>query len=226
MYTLWPPIGSSDVVRLHEVSAVTFTRKHIWLPILFCGALSVSTVAQVISDPTATATDSVGSTAEVHSNATVAVDPNPSIASATKPVALIKPVPKRPRTTSIFGLQAKASTLGVGFDSSLRISPMANLRIGLSTFSYHATFSADNGMNYSAELRMRSVQMFADIFPLRNAFRISPGALLYNGNRVTADVFVKPGDRFVTDGTVAVSNIKDPISGTASTSLRELRRLS
>lgn len=156
--------------------------------------------------------------------ADVATEVQPTVegAASSVDIAVANPVRKPPRTQSRFGLQGRMSTLGVGVDSSFRLARRANLRIGFNDFSHGANYTADSGLRYAAKVKMRSVQMLVDVFPFANGFHLSPGLLLYNGNQVTAKLSVAPGQRFDAEDTVAVSDPKNPITGTATTSLRKI----
>lgn len=60
---------------------------------------------------------------------------------------------------------------------------------------------------------MRSAQGTYDVFLLR-WLHVSPGVLLYNGNKVSANVSVPGGQTFTLSNTNYVSDAADPIAGT------------
>jgi hypothetical protein len=91
----------------------------------------------------------------------------------------------------------------------------SNLRLGLSTFNYSHTFDKD-GVSYKGTLGLRSVQATYDFFPFAGGFHLSPGALLYNGNQISANASVPGGSSFTLSGTTYVSSSANPLSGKGS----------
>jgi hypothetical protein len=118
-----------------------------------------------------------------------------------------------------FALSFKASTLGFGSDASFRLQKHINVRFGFTGFTYRRDV-LDGDISYKAAFRLRSLQTLLDWFPFERGFHISPGFLLYDGNRVSAHAIIPTG-RVMTAGAEAfVSDIKDPIIGTATSKLR------
>jgi hypothetical protein len=113
---------------------------------------------------------------------------------------------------STVGIGAKVSPLGIGVDVATPLWRGANLRVGGNFFNYSDNFSQD-GFHYHASLRFRSVQAGVDWFPFHNGFRVTPGALLYSGNRVTATPTVLGGQTFTLNDTDYISSATDPIRG-------------
>ncbi len=52
-------------------------------------------------------------------------------------------------------------------------------------------------------------------------FHISPGALLYNGNQITAGASVPAGKTFTLDGTTYTSSATDPVTGTGAVTMNK-----
>jgi len=77
----------------------------------------------------------------------------------------------------------KLSTLGPGLELTLPIKDSFNGRFGFNTYNYR--FSAmESGIDYGAKLRLQSVSLLGDWFPvIGSGFRVSPG-LLYNNNKL------------------------------------------
>lgn len=122
---------------------------------------------------------------------------------------------------SRFGLAFRSSTLGLGADFGIRLARPVNLRVGYSTFNYSRTV-ADGDISYLGKLHLGSLQTLVDWFPGSRGFHISPGVLFYNGNRVTANSLIPTG-KTLTSGTESfVSNPKNPITGSASMSLKRV----
>ena len=118
------------------------------------------------------------------------------------------------------GFGAKFSTLGAGFDVAVPISSRANVRGGFNGLDYSRSF-LDNGVTYKGNLSFRSVNALLDFFPFGGGFHISPGALLYNGNQVTADATVPAGQTFTLNNVDYRSSTTNPIVGTGKLSLNK-----
>ena len=115
---------------------------------------------------------------------------------------------------SRFGVGAKISTLGVGLEAATSFWGHTNLRVGGNFFNYSYA-SARDGFNTRAALHFRSVETSLDWFPFGNGFRVSPGAILYSSNRVTATPNVNGGQHFQVDNADYWSSVTDPIRGNA-----------
>ena len=74
-----------------------------------------------------------------------------------------------------------------------------NVRGTGSFFTYSTDFTT-NGINATAKMNLASAGASLDIYPFRAGFRISPGALFYNQNRLTADAKVPGGSSFTLNG--------------------------
>jgi hypothetical protein len=93
------------------------------------------------------------------------------------------------------GVAVKVGTMGVGVDAAFPVLERANVRVGVNTFTFNRDFEND-GTALAASLRMRSVSASFDYFPFGGGFHISPGVMLYNGNRASAVMTVPAGDSF------------------------------
>ncbi len=109
------------------------------------------------------------------------------------------------------GIGADVSPLGVGIEVARPLSPSTNLRAGFNTFHYAAAEQL-NGIHYSAKLNLNSVEGIYDWYVRRN-FHLSPGALFYNGNQLTASASVPSGQTFSIADVTHVSDPADPVSG-------------
>jgi hypothetical protein len=94
------------------------------------------------------------------------------------------------------GVAVKVGTMGVGVDAALPVLEKANVRFGVNTFTLNRDFDNDDGTSIAASLRMRSISASFDYFPFGGGFHLSPGIMLYNGNRASAVMIVPPGDSF------------------------------
>jgi hypothetical protein len=100
---------------------------------------------------------------------------------------------------SRFALGVGISSMGVQLHAATNLSSHFNLRGTGSFFSYSDNFTS-NGLNANATLKLASAGASVDIYPFRAGFRLSPGVLLYNQNRLTANVTVPAGSSFTLDG--------------------------
>ena len=124
------------------------------------------------------------------------------------------PAPKSSRENHFeVGVGVKVSTLGIGGEVALPVTDRSNVRFGFNAFSYNHTFLKD-GVTYKGALDLRSAEALFDIFLTRAGFHVSPGVLLYNGNKINAKAAVPGGQSFTLDGTTYVSDAADPVTGT------------
>jgi hypothetical protein len=84
-------------------------------------------------------------------------------------------------------------------------------------FNYSDSLTS-HGVGYGAELHLRSVQVTYDQYLFRG-FHVSPGVLLYNGNKVDATASVAAGQSFTLGSARYYSNQTNPISGTGKVKL-------
>src|SRR5947207_835263 len=77
------------------------------------------------------------------------------------------------------------------------------------------------GITYKGNVTFRSVNAMLDFFPFAGGFHISPGALLYNGNQVTADATVPAGQTFTLNNVDYRSSATNPIVGNGKLALNK-----
>ncbi len=105
----------------------------------------------------------------------------------------------RPAPFSRVALGVAASPFGPGLQVTSFVSSHLNLRAAGNAFFYSTNF-ATNGFNATAKLNMASAGVSADIYPFRAGFRISPGVLVMNNNRISAFSPVAGGASFTLNG--------------------------
>lgn len=118
------------------------------------------------------------------------------------------------------GVGIKVSFLGAGFEAAVPVAHKFNVRAGVNMFSYNRTFDKD-GVTYGGQLRFRSSEAHLDWFPFGGSFHISPGAIIYNGNQVTANADVAGGNTFTLNDTDYVSDSANPIHGSGKIDFRK-----
>jgi len=143
----------------------------------------------------------------------------PAPADASAPAAnaaAVQPAPaaatSRPLPSRI-AVGVKFSLLGAGVEVATPVTYKTNVRVGFNAFSYGRGFTND-GINYDANLRFRSLETHFDWFPFAGGFHLSPGLMVYNGNQVTANAAVAAGQQFTLNNVNYVSSAATPVSGT------------
>jgi len=148
-------------------------------------------------------------------------DSLPAATAAPAPEAAAEParVPAKGSKESRVevGVGVKVSTLGIGGEAAVQLSHRSNVRVGFNAFSYGDNFTKD-GANYKGTLSLRSLQATYDLF-LIGGLHLSPGVLVYNGNKVTANVSVPGGQTFTLSNVNYLSDAADPIGGTGKLSI-------
>lgn len=111
-----------------------------------------------------------------------------------------------------FAAGIKLSLLGIGGEVAVPITEKINVRGGFNGFSYDRNFNKD-GVAYAGHLNFRSAEAHLDWFPFGGSFHLSPGALIYNGNKITADASVAGGQTFDLNDTTYSSDPTNPVTG-------------
>ncbi|MGH9477381.1 MAG: hypothetical protein ACRD1C_13815 [Terriglobales bacterium] len=117
-----------------------------------------------------------------------------------------------------FGVGFQASTLGPQAQFAVTVLPSADVRVGFSDFHFSDSFEQD-GINYDGRLQLRSLSAQLDWF-FWKSFHLSPGALLYNGNQLTATAGVGPGASFTLGGVAYTGDPNSPLTGTGTAKVR------
>jgi hypothetical protein len=99
-----------------------------------------------------------------------------------------------------------------GVDVGIRTSDRTNVRAGFNALSFSHDFDND-GINLAAQLKWRSLQAHLDWFPFSGGFHVSPGIMLYNGNKVEAQASVPPDKTFDLGNNTLRSNPASPVTG-------------
>jgi len=97
-----------------------------------------------------------------------------------------------------FRIAPRVSTLGGGLEFAKGLTPWLGLRGGVNYFTWNYE-TTDDGNDYDVNLELKSVGLFADLHPFKQAFRISLGVLL-NGNGLDGTAQLGPGETFELDG--------------------------
>jgi hypothetical protein len=140
-------------------------------------------------------------------------------AAPTKKSETKKSETKKSETLFAVGIGVKASTLGIGGEVAFPVTHRSNVRFGFNAFNYSHTFDKDN-VTYKGSLDLRSAQATWDLF-LGKGFHLSPGVLLYNGNKISANASVPGGKSFTLNNVNYVSDSANPVSGTGKLDLNK-----
>lgn len=128
------------------------------------------------------------------------VDMDPGIGGAVSRGSA--PAPSTPisfRPFSRIAIGGNFSSLGPGAQVTTFIAPHLNVRTNGSWINYSTNFTT-SGFNANAKLSLASARVSADIYPFHKGFRISPGVMVYNGNKMTATSSVAAGTSFTLNG--------------------------
>jgi hypothetical protein len=104
------------------------------------------------------------------------------------------------------------SPLGAGLQITTNITSHLNIRTMGNGMAYSTNFST-SGFNANAKLNLVSAGASVDIYPFRRGFRISPGVLVLNNNKLTATSGVAGGTSFELDGDTYYSANTNAITG-------------
>src|ERR1035438_796535 len=113
-----------------------------------------------------------------------------------------------------FGLAVGVSTLGASIQAETAVTRRSNVRFGFNDFSYSDTVNKD-GIAYTGTLNLRSAEILYDQY-VAGPFRISPGVMIYDGNKGTANVSVPAGQPFTLGGATYYGQAGNPIAGTGA----------
>jgi len=125
---------------------------------------------------------------------------------------LPKKIVQAPRPLSRIAIGVGISTVGPQLQVATNLSQHFNLR-GTGNFFTYSTDFTTNGINATAKMNLASAGASVDIYPFRAGFRISPGAMFYNQNRLTANALVPGGTSFTLNGDTYYSATANSTTG-------------
>jgi hypothetical protein len=108
----------------------------------------------------------------------------------------------------------EGSKVGIGVEAAIPVFGKLNFRGGFNFMNYNHPFHQD-GITYNGTFNLRSVEASLDWFPF-GQFHVSPGALLYNGNKINATMQVPGGQSLTLNGFSYTSDPSNPLSGTGN----------
>jgi hypothetical protein len=110
------------------------------------------------------------------------------------------------------------SSLGLGEHVSTNLSPWIDLRVFANYLSVNHGVTR-SGFEVGGNGEFVNVGSFVDYYPFHRPFRISPGFLFYNGNRVRADIKAQQNASLTLNNIDFFSDNADPIRGTGRLTL-------
>lgn len=113
---------------------------------------------------------------------------------------------------SRMAIGAGVSPLGVGVQVTTSMGTHLNLRVVGNGFPHSTTFNT-NGFTAHAKLNLASAGIAGDIYPFHKGFRISPGVLFLNNNKLTATSTVAGGTSFTLNGDTFYSATPNSVTG-------------
>ncbi|HEX3892122.1 MAG TPA: hypothetical protein VHW46_06085 [Terracidiphilus sp.] len=111
------------------------------------------------------------------------------------------------------------NTLGPGVQITTNLADHLNLRATGNAFYYSTTFNT-SGFNANAKMNMVSAGVSADYYPFRRGFRVSPGVLVMNNNRVSATALAAGGTSFTFDDATYYSANANAATGATPLNVR------
>jgi hypothetical protein len=110
-------------------------------------------------------------------------------------------------------IRSGISPLGTGGELATNVNPHLDLRVigHYTNFTYNFQQS---GFNIGINIGFANTGAYVDYYPFHKAFRISPGYLFYNTDRVRADLLAGPGATFTINNIDWHSDNADPVNGT------------
>jgi hypothetical protein len=114
------------------------------------------------------------------------------------------------------------SAMGINMQVAVIANRYMNLR-GVGNFlNYTVNNISVNGFEASTKLNFATGGASVDFYPFPNhGFRVSPGAMFYNQNNVSATVSAPGGTSFSLDQYTYYSSQKNPVTGTAGIELNK-----
>jgi hypothetical protein len=109
------------------------------------------------------------------------------------------------------GVTADVGTTGVGAHLVFAMQLNMNARVGVSVLNYNYSGSSSQA-DYDFKLKLQTFDALLDYFPLNNGFRVT-GGLVYNGNKIDANMKPSNGTQYVINGTTYSAAQAGTISG-------------
>jgi len=141
-------------------------------------------------------------------------------ATTLKTTAKAKKAAEPIKPFSHIALSGGISAMGVNMQAAVNANRYINLRGIGNYFNYTLNNISTNGFNVDGKLNFATAGVAVDFYPFPNhGFRLSPGAMFYNQNSVTANMTVQPGTTLTLNDVDYTSPASNPIKGYGSVGL-------
>jgi hypothetical protein len=118
------------------------------------------------------------------------------------------------RPLSRLALGGGIGLMGVNLQAATNLNKYMNVRGIGNFFNYSVSNINTNGLTLNGKLNFATAGASVDLYPFANhGLRISPGALFYNQNAVSANVTVAGGTKFTLNGMTYYASSTNPITG-------------
>jgi len=184
-------------------------------PVLLGFALAVFTTPSMLMAQTTSAPTDISGPNSAYNKAG-SLRPSKTATDAKK----AKKAVKAPKPFSRLALGGGVSMMGVNMQAAVNANRYINLRGTGNFLNYTVNDIGVDGFNITGKLNYATGGASVDFYPFPNhGFRLSPGALFYNQNYVTADVTAVGGTSFTLNDVTYYSSATQPVKGTGSVGL-------
>jgi hypothetical protein len=143
-----------------------------------------------------------------------AASPAESTTGGSSISSTVRPQPSALTPFSRLAFGGGISPLGINVQTAVNASRYLNLRGVGNFFNYTVNNISTSGLNINGKLNFASAGTSIDLYPFPNhGFRLSPGALFYNQNAVTANLTVAGGTSFTLNNVTYYASKTNPITG-------------
>jgi hypothetical protein len=146
----------------------------------------------------------------------------PVLSSSSAGVTRLAPAPRSTEVTpfSRLAFGGGISPLGINMQAAINVNRHMNVRGVGNVFNYTVNDISTNGLNINGKLNFATAGASVDFYPWANhGFRLSPGAIFYNQNAVSADITVAGGTSFSLNDYTYYASSTNPIKGNAGLGL-------
>jgi hypothetical protein len=114
---------------------------------------------------------------------------------------------------SRISIGADVSPLGFGIKSAVVLTEILDGRLDTNLFFYNTGRFETSGVNVNANFHLASMAAKLDWYPHNSIWRLSPGLMFFNGNRLSANLRMNGGSSFGVNGTTYYSANPNPVTG-------------
>jgi hypothetical protein len=114
---------------------------------------------------------------------------------------------------SRYGIGGDVSPLGIGIKGAVVLSEYFDARLDTNFFLYDTGRFEISGVNVDANFHLVSMATKLDWYPGNSVWRLSPGLMFFNGNRLSANLNLTSGTSFSVNGTTYISANPNPVTG-------------